>query len=102
MSFVPVGPAKLRPETGSEAPILTEGRPRSVMRRSSTVSWVSSPLGEVSGCEDVNARSDATLSVDNFEGATPKNGRLTLCERGMQLLRGRQKQEQKVHCRECN
>src|SRR5262249_39350675 len=43
VSFVPVGPAKLNPEVGSEAPILTDGRPRSVISRRSTVSDCSSP-----------------------------------------------------------
>jgi hypothetical protein len=43
LSFVPVGPAKLSPEVGSDAPILAVGRPRSVMSRSSTVSDCSSP-----------------------------------------------------------
>src|SRR5262245_9936554 len=38
VSFVSVGPAKLKPDWGSDEPILTVGRPRSVIRRSRTVS----------------------------------------------------------------
>jgi hypothetical protein len=55
-----------------------------------------------SGREDVDARADTTLRVDNFECATPKNSRISLCERWTQLLRYRQKQERKIHYRECN
>jgi hypothetical protein len=45
---VPVGPAKLNPEDGSDAAIFTVGLPRSVISRSSTVSDCS-PLFVFSG-----------------------------------------------------
>src|SRR5262249_23063566 len=42
---VPVGPATLTPDESSEAPTFTEGRPRSVINRSRTVSADWSPAG---------------------------------------------------------
>src|SRR6266545_1363075 len=47
VSLVPVGPARLTPAASSEAPILTDGRPRSVMSRRSTVSGWRSPFADV-------------------------------------------------------
>src|SRR5215510_2257294 len=46
VSLVPLGPATLRPETCSDAPILTDGRPRSVIKRNSTVSSCTVPSWE--------------------------------------------------------
>src|SRR5262249_27080990 len=46
VSLVPVGPARLNPEAGSDAPSFTEGRPFSVLRRSNTVSAYASPFAE--------------------------------------------------------
>ena len=96
MSFVPVGPAKLRPEAGSEDAIWTEGRPRSVMRRNSTVS-ASSSFGRLGGREHLDARSNATLGVYNFQASPPQYRELALSECWTKLLRNREKQERQIH-----
>ena len=43
VSFVPDGPARLNPAASSDVLILTDGRPRSVISRSNTVSGERSP-----------------------------------------------------------
>src|SRR5712692_10529281 len=91
-----MGPARLIPAACSDAPILTDGRPRSVISRSNTVSAYISPFGCVpAGSTLRDARTRPRSST--ISSARPRSTGGAPSATAGRICRERENQERQVH-----